>query len=178
MTAATHHARWTRRVRGTVIDTGAAYAAIARGGAPDDEAAYAGAMAGIVEGVALWVVMAVVPAVILATMVGKPLAWRGWRLLTRRRRHSVPAEPASRPWEQIAVDARRLSERYHQEGMRFAQYEGRRQAFDRILAEAAAALQIHHLLDVLEPGPELDHERARLEAALAEFGVLPRRVGP
>ncbi len=135
-------------------------------------------MAGIVEAVALIIVMAVVPTVILATMVARPKAWPGRGFLARQPRHSATEEPPGRPWHEIVADVRRVSERYHQDGMRFAQYEGRRQAFDRILVEAAASLEISHLLGVLPPGPELDHERARVEAALADFGVLPRRVEP
>jgi hypothetical protein len=62
--------------------------------------------------------------------------------------------------------------------MRFAQYEGRRQAFDRVLAEAAVALEIEHLLTVLPPGAELDQERARVEARLVDAGLLPTRHYP
>jgi hypothetical protein len=86
--------------------------------------------------------------------------------------------PTRRPLSDIAADARRLSERYHQEGMRFAQYEGRRQAFDRVLGEAAEMLEVEHLLAVLPPGPERDHERKRIETRLVQEGLLPHPSEP
>jgi hypothetical protein len=95
------------------------------------------------------------------------------RLVDARRRRRVPV-PDGRPIEAIAADVRRISARFHQDGMRFAQYEGRRQSYDRVLAEAADTLEISHLLGVLHPGAELDLERARIEWLLTEAGLLPR----
>ena len=131
-------------------------------------------MAGLVEAIASFVVIAVVLKIGLAAMLGGLYEWRSWRFVADRVRRPAPPPPTHRPLERIAADACRISTSYHQEGMRFAQYEGRRQAFDRILAEAAEAVRVDHLLDVLPPGPELDRERTRIEAALGAVGVLPR----
>lgn len=138
---------------------------------PQDMAELAGAIASVV-------VIALVLKVLLAALLGGLWEWRSWRYLTRRFRRPDPPSPTRRPLQQIAVDARRISERYHQEGMRFAQYEGRRQAFDRVLAEASDALGIDHLLRVLQPGPERDHERDRVEERLVDAGVLPHPTPP
>jgi hypothetical protein len=144
--------------------------------------AYPEDMAGYVEVIVSTVIIALVLKVLLAALLGGLWEWRSWRLVTgpfrRRFRRPEPPSPPRRPVQQIAEDARRISERYHQDGMRFAQYEGRRQAFDRVLAEAAEALEIEHLLDVLPPGPELDHERERVEARLVDAGLLPHPTPP
>ena len=140
--------------------------------------AYSGDVAVLVGAITL-VAAALLPMLVLAVMVGAP----GWghsglplRFPSTRRR--VPATPTHRPLSTIAADAQRLSERYHREGMRFAQYEGRRQAFDRVLGEAAEMLEVEHLLAVLPPGPELDHERKRIEARLVQEGLLPHLSEP
>lgn len=140
--------------------------------------AYAGDMAVLVGAITL-VAAALLPMLVLAMMVGAP-GWGRSRLPLRflPTRSRVPATPIHRPLSTIAADVRRLSERYHREGMRFAQYEGRRQAFDRVLGEAAEMLEVEHLLDVLPPGPERDHERKRVEARLVHAGLLPHPSEP
>jgi hypothetical protein len=136
---------------------------------PEDMAMLVGAI--------FWLALALVPLVVLALLVGAPSRWRE-RLPVRIGPRPEPAVPARRPLSDVASDARRLSERYHQEGMRFAQYEGRRQAFDRVLAEAAEMLEVANLLDVLAPGPELDRERTRVEDRLVQAGLLLHRAEP
>ena len=132
-------------------------------------------MAGVVAAVALFLLLACAPALLLAALGAGTTGWRApgpVRRLLERRRAPTPAHPV-RPIEQVASDVRRISQRYHQPGMRFAQYEGRRRAYDGVLAEAADMLAIAHLLGVLSPGLELDRERVRVERLLAEAGVLP-----
>lgn len=135
-------------------------------------------MAGFVEAIAPLVVIAVVLRIGAAALLGGLHEWRSWRFVADRVRRPGPPPLDRRPLERIAADARRISASYHRGGMRFAQYEGRRQAFDKVLAEAAAAVRIDHLLGVLPPGVELDAERARVEAALIEAGVLPHPSEP
>jgi hypothetical protein len=91
------------------------------------------------------------------------------RLLPRSRR----VLPQGRPLEDIAEDARRLGVRYHhpQRGSSFVKLEAVRHAYDKVLAEACAALGVDHLLGVLEPGEELDGERARVENVLWLAGL-------
>ncbi|MEZ5091305.1 hypothetical protein [Nocardioides sp.] len=104
------------------------------------------------------------------------LPWRrSARLVARvRARLAERRRPAhGRPVERIAADARRLSVWYRTcpRGQSFAKYEAHRRAYDDVLAEACTALGIDHLLGVLEPGPELDLERARVEARLEQSGL-------
>jgi hypothetical protein len=132
-------------------------------------------MAGVVTAVALFVFLALAPTFLLAALGSGAPGWRALppaRWLLKRRPEPEPAPPV-RPIEQVASDVRRISQRYHQQGMRFVQYEGRRRAYDGVLGEAADMLGIAHLLGVLPPGAELDRERSRVERLLAEAGVLP-----
>ncbi|GAA1476657.1 hypothetical protein GCM10009623_11030 [Nocardioides aestuarii] len=123
-------------------------------------------MAGLLQAIAWLLLLAATPLVLLAALVGchhvlPDVTWG------RRR-----PEPATRTLEEVSADVRRVSARFHQEGMRHAQYEGRRQAYDRLLAEAATMLEVDHLLDVLPNGSHLDDERRRVERVLSGFGVL------
>jgi hypothetical protein len=91
------------------------------------------------------------------------------RYAARRR----PPEPTGRPLEEIAADARRLAPRalHPPRGTSRAKIVALRYAYDHVLAEACAALGIDHLLGVLEPGDELDAERARVESLLWLAGL-------
>ncbi|HYH34223.1 MAG TPA: hypothetical protein VD814_03630 [Nocardioides sp.] len=131
-------------------------------------------MPGAAEALASLLALATVPTLTLALVV-RGLTRAGSPRLTRRRHRPEPSVDV-RPIEEVARDVRRIAERYHQDGMRFAQYEGRRQAYDRVLAEAADMLDLTHLLGVLPPGPELDRERGRVERLLRDAGVLPHTV--
>ena len=132
-------------------------------------------MAELFGAVALIVATALLPVAVLAALVGGPKA-RGarWQRVTRRVRRPDPEPGTRRPLALVAADASRIAGQFHREGMRFAQYEGRRKAFDRVLGEAADMLEITNLLDVLPPGAELDRERHRVETRLVEAGLLPR----
>ncbi len=137
-------------------------------------------MTQVIGAVALFVALALVPLLLLALLVGAPSRLRarlpGFLRGQPRRPDGPP--PIHRPLRDVAADARRLAERYHREGMRFAQYEGRRLAYDRVLGEAAEMLEIEHLLQVLPPGPECDQERERVEARLVRAGLLLERSEP
>jgi hypothetical protein len=141
-------------------------------------------MAETVVAIALFAGLATLPAVLLWLLSGGPARRRRRALLAstpaprKPSRRPEPTAPGRRPLEEIARDVYRISERYHQPGMRFAQYEGRRQAFDRVLAEAAEVLEIEHLMTVLPPGAELDQERARVETRLVDAGLLPHWASP
>lgn len=104
--------------------------------------------------------------------------WRSWRavsrLVQRLRRRRADVVPLRRPIEDISADLRRLHSSFHREGLRFAKYEGCRQAYDRVLGEAADMVEVTHLLAVLPPGTERDRERERLEVLLGQVGLLPR----
>jgi hypothetical protein len=105
----------------------------------------------------------------------RPVVLLRRRLRVRRRRGDTMwgAEPQGRPIEVIAEEARLLAGRVHHppRGTSFAKYEGWRSAYDRALAEGCRALGVEHLLEVLEPGPERDAERARVESLLWLAGL-------
>jgi hypothetical protein len=117
--------------------------------------------------------------VAIACCFGDIVEWRSVRLgiaLVRRvarRRSRAEVVVLRRPIEQVGADLNRLHATFHRGGMRFAKYEGCRQAYDRVLAEAAEMAGVPHLLGVLDPGSELDHERERVELLLRRHGLLP-----
>jgi hypothetical protein len=91
----------------------------------------------------------------------------------RRLRGEPPPVPTGRPIQLIAQDAHRLGHQFHcvPRGASFARFEARRQAYDLVLVEACAALEIDHLIGVLPAGPDLDEERLRVEGALGLAGL-------
>lgn len=97
--------------------------------------------------------------------------WLTTRLRLRRR----PRTPAAsrRPIEVVAQEARLLAVRVHQppRGVSYAKYQGWVAAYDRLLSEGCAALELDHLLGVLEPGQERDRERERVESLLWLAGL-------
>ncbi|PKH43654.1 hypothetical protein [Nocardioides alpinus] len=97
------------------------------------------------------------------------------RLLRRVRPtpHTAEVVRLRRPIEQVGADVRRLRRAFGQEGMRFAKYEGTRQAYDGVLAEAADTLELTHFLADLPPGVDRDLERVRVEGLLEDAGLLP-----
>jgi hypothetical protein len=135
-------------------------------------------MRGPLATIAVLLLVAVVVRVALAALVGELDEWRTYRALVRLarrlRRTPVADEPAARrPIEQVGADLRRLNASFHRDDMRFAKYEGCRQAYDGVLAEAADMAGLAHLMEVLPPGLELDRERQRIEMLLQHHGLLP-----
>ncbi|WP_207084038.1 hypothetical protein [Nocardioides sp. S5] len=137
-------------------------------------------MTGPLATIAVLLLVAVVLRVGLAVLVGEPDGWRTHRAparLARRLRHRrapVAEQPATRrPIEEVGADLRRLNASFHRNDMRFAKYEGCRQAYDGVLAEAADMAGLAHLMEVLPPGSELDRERQRVEMLLQHHGLLP-----
>src|SRR6478735_3299489 len=112
-----------------------------------------------------------------AALRGDLAEWRSARAAARRarraRRRGADVVPLHRPVERVGADLRRLHSTFHRGGMRFAKYEGCRLAYDRVLGEAADMAGCPHLLAVLPPGEELDHERQRVEGLLVQHGLLP-----
>ena len=116
--------------------------------------------------------------VLAAVGRGELPEWRVARAVARllgwaRGRRGADVVPLRRPVEEVGADLRRLHDAFHSEGMRFAKYEGCRQAYDRVLAEAVDITGRPHLLGVLPPGEELDRERERVEGLLVQHGLLP-----
>ena len=114
----------------------------------------------------------------IAALLDELGGWRTARGVVRLRRRLRPRRAVvatlRRPIEDVGADLRRLHASFHREGLPFAKYEGCRLAYDRVLAEAADMVEAAHLLDVLPPGTERDHERERIEMLLEDVGLLPR----
>jgi hypothetical protein len=121
--------------------------------------------------------------VILAAVAGSPwlvsLAlgsrgrrWRAW-VRARLRRGDGTSEPVNRPIEEIAVDVRRRGEKFHalSPHASYVKVSALRAAYDHVLGECCESLGQAHLLSVLQPGPELDRERRRVELLLHSFGL-------
>ena len=123
------------------------------------------------------VLATLVVALVVAALCYALFGWRCWhrplQALQRWRDERRPAAPQTRPLEELALAAHRLASRHHfpPPGQRFAKAEAVRRAYDAVLAEACAALEVTHLLGVLPPGAELDAERTRVEWALECAGL-------
>lgn len=134
------------------------------------------------QGVVLVVLVGSVLPLVIAACSGELGRWRSirWVLahvlrVARLRRREGEGEVVAlrRPIEQVGADLRRLHASFHRDGLRFVKYEGCRLAYDQVLAEAADMAGAPHLLGLLEPGPELDRERLRVEHLLRVHGMLP-----
>ena len=137
-------------------------------------------MTGPLATIAVLLLVAMVLQVCLAVLVGEVDELRTYRVLARlarrlrrRRARIVEERGTRRPIEDVGADLRRLNASFHRGDMRFAKYEGCRQAYDGVLAEAADMAGLAHLMEVLPPGSELDRERQRVEVLLQHHGLLP-----
>jgi hypothetical protein len=98
------------------------------------------------------------------------------RLPGRRSQRAEPA-PAHRPIEVVAADLRRLAGQLARvpAGAPMARRRGLQAAYDDVLVEAALILEVPHALTVRPPGAARDGERLRLQAALADAGLVTGR---
>jgi hypothetical protein len=94
--------------------------------------------------------------------------------LPQRRRRVVG--PVHRPLQLVAADLRRLARQLSlvPAGVPVARRRGLQAAYDDVLIEAAALLEVRHTMTLTPAGPARDTERARLQAALADAGLDPR----
>lgn len=144
-------------------------------------AAYRSPMRDWLQVVVLLVLAIGLPPVVVAVCTGDVERWRAYRAAARllqrfaRRRPGAEVRVLRRPIEDVVADLRRLHGAFHRGGMRFAKWEGCRQAYDHVLGEVAEMVEVPHLLAVLPPGTELDRERERIEDLLEDAGLLPRR---
>ncbi len=109
-------------------------------------------------------------------------AWRERRQAAAEHRRSLRAlsRQGGLPIERLAADLRRLRSVVGGDEHRSAAHQmGNRLAYDRLLMEACAMLEITHELDESTSGMERDIERVRLEAELERAGVMVtnRRFG-
>jgi hypothetical protein len=109
------------------------------------------------------------------------IAWTGpvarWarRTVQRRRQARNPA-PGNRPIQVVAADIRRLARSIAlvPAGAPMVRRRALAAAYDDVLVEAAALLEIPHELRTLPEGPPRDAERFRLIAALEGAGLAVR----
>ncbi|RBY75259.1 hypothetical protein DQ238_20220 [Geodermatophilus sp. TF02-6] len=91
-----------------------------------------------------------------------------------RRRAAQPAQPSRRPLEVVAADLRRLTRQLARvpAGVPMARRRGLQAAYDDVLVEAAELLEVPHTLTGTPPGTAREVERLRLQAALADAGLV------
>ena len=102
-------------------------------------------------------------------------AWRIRREQKRRRKADIKALRDQRgvPLEQLAADLRRLRSAVSHDHHRSAAHQvGNRLAYDRILIQVCAMLEVGHELERDLPGLEQDIERFRVEAELERAGIV------
>jgi hypothetical protein len=126
---------------------------------------------GVVASLLLVVALATAP-----WLLWLELAPRSPGLVSRaRQRWFPPREPEAvvRPIELIADDVRVRAARFHALDDRVSRVRraALASAYDVVLAECCNALDLAHLLGVLEPGAELDRERRRVELLLHSYGL-------
>ncbi len=109
----------------------------------------------------------------------------GWRQRSEERaehRRNIKAlrRQSGTPIEQLAADLRRLRAAVGADAHRSAAHQmGNRLAYDRVLTQVCAMLDIEHDLSTDLRGLERDIERVRVEAELERAGVVlsDRRFG-
>jgi hypothetical protein len=83
------------------------------------------------------------------------------------------AVPTGLPIEQLAADLRRVHRLLVQcpDGTPMVRRVATREAYDELLRQACAAVDVHHDLDTMPEGLERDMERLRIEEALRSAGL-------
>jgi hypothetical protein len=90
-----------------------------------------------------------------------------------------PVEPVRRPLQAVAADLRRLGRELALVSTGSAVHRaGVQAAYDDVLVEAAATLQVPHRLTATSPGEERELERLRLLVALGDAGLVVGAPGP
>ncbi len=136
---------------------------------------------GVVLGIVFVVVLSFSSAVVLRLLLDSAsiAGWvgdRGLPALRRRLRRGRVPLPTCRPIEEIAHNVRRLGTEWHggHPGRSWVKSEALRRSYDDALGEACRALDVSTDLLDLEPGPERDAERLRVEHLLAAGGLVMR----
>lgn len=128
-----------------------------------------------------WAQIGAITLGLLAAVGGLSLATR-WltgelrreRAAKRRARGGASVAVIRRPVEAVAADLRRLGREISlvSAGTPAARRRGLQAAYDDVLVEAAAALEVPHQLGELPPGEARELERLRLTAALTDAGLV------
>lgn len=111
---------------------------------------------------------------LMAAVVGVPviILFHGGRRQQRRDANTVQRSIGN-PIERLGADLRRLRHQIQHSDHRSAtQYAALRQAYDGVLIETCAMLELSHDLDRPTVGTERDIERLRVEAMLEGNGIV------
>ena len=133
----------------------------------------AGTVAQLVFAVGLLLALVAVLSHIDRQVTGRPARHR----FRRRRRRAQPADRAvGRPIQVVAADLRRLSRQLSlvPAGAPLVRWQALWAAYDDVLIEAAAQLDVPHELPATPNGMARDLERLRLLAALEGAGLAVR----
>jgi hypothetical protein len=118
----------------------------------------------------LLVVAVTAPTLLFWVIVRVPRAVDGIGAFIRRRRGPEPVRP---PIEQLAADLRRVHRTIAEfpPGTPNVRRRATRAAYDTLLTQACAAVEVPHRLAALPDGMDRDVERLRIEDALRTAGV-------
>lgn len=121
--------------------------------------------------VLLLAIAVVAPSLLFWVMLRVPRVVDAVGEFVRRRRRGP--EPTGPPIERLAADLRRVHRMLVEfpPGASAAKRFGARQAYDALLVQACAAVDVRHRLDCTAEGVDRDIERLRIEEALREAGV-------
>jgi hypothetical protein len=125
----------------------------------------------VIGSIVLLILVAMAPVAVLVAAAGLYRRVIGQRNVRRAARR--PAMRAPRPIEQVAADLRRLHRQLELVPTAGPHTRGRALvvAYDRVLAEAAALLDVPEALRSTPEGWDRDGERLQVEARLARAGL-------
>ncbi len=127
----------------------------------------------VILGILGVVAITLVAIAFFAVLANAPRIHRALRA-RRQRRQQVGPLAEHRPIERVALDARRLGREVRRisPGDPRVRREGIRAAYDDVLSECCACLEVPCELGDLPSGPDRDLERARVEHLLREAGLV------
>ena len=118
----------------------------------------------------LLVVAVLAPSLLFWALLRVPRTVDAVGAYLRRRRGPAPSAP---PIERLAADLRRVHRILAEfpPGTPAVRRRATSQAYDALLVQACAAVDVSHRLDVLGEGLDREVERLRVEEALRDAGV-------
>jgi len=119
----------------------------------------------------LLVVVVIAPTLLFWVLLRVPRTVDAVGAYLRRRRRGP--EPRNPPIERLAADLRRVHRTLADfpPGTPAVRRRATREAYDALLGQACAALDVPHRLDSIGEGMDREVERLRVEEALREAGV-------
>jgi hypothetical protein len=124
-----------------------------------------------VGGLILLVIVVIAPTLLFWLMLRVPRSVDAIGAYVRKRRQGpTPAHP---PIERLAADLRRVHRTLAEfpSGTPAVRRRATREAYDALLVQACAAVEVPHRLDAVGEGVDREIERLRVEEALRAAGV-------